>query len=104
MGVPTISRDAVAFFDKLFDHQVRVVALTGSTSYATGGDTFTPEMLSLGKIEAVVGAYLWNGSAVLWGVWDPTNKKLLFYSATGTEVTNATNLSTYSGRFLVVGK
>ena len=104
MGNPTIDRNAVTFFDKLFDHQVRIVAYVGSTSYVTGGDPFPPELIALGKIEAVVGAQIWNGSALLWGQWDPVAKTLIWLSATGTQVTNGTDLSGYKGRFVVVGK
>ena len=104
MGNPTISRDAVAMFDKSFTKERRILAYTGSTSYATGGDPLTPEMVGLGKIEAVLDAKISNGTNVYWGFWNKTTKKILWYSATATEIANGTDLSTFSGAFEVIGR
>lgn len=100
----TLSRDATkGAFDRSGSYERRVYGYTGPSSYVTGGDSLTPEQCSLGFIAAVLGLRIWNGTTILWGIWDPTNKKILWYSATGTEVTNATNLSAYTGRIEVVG-
>lgn len=105
MGTPSISRDAVAMFDKSFTKERRIIAYTGSTSYATGGDTLTPEMVGLGKIEAILGLTIMNAAkTMLFGFYDVTNKKIIWNSATATEVTNATDLSGYTGRFEVIGR
>lgn len=91
------------FQDRSGNYMRRVFKYAGPASYATGGDSLTPESIGLGRIEALLGLTIWNGSAVFWGVWDATNKKIVFYSATGTEVTNATNLSAYVGYFEAIG-
>ena len=99
----TTNRNGKGFFDKSATHERRIVPYTGPTSYTTGGDSFTPGELSLGSIQAVENMIISNGSAILWGFWNSTTQKILWYSATGTEVTNATNLSAYTGAFEVVG-
>jgi hypothetical protein len=99
----TISRDTVAMFDKSGAKERRVLAFTGGV-YATGGDSLTPESIALKVIEALVGLVISNGSAILWGFYNQTTKKILWYSATGTEVTNATDLSAYTGRFEAIGR
>ncbi len=45
-----------------------------------------------------------NGTTVYWGFYNRTTKKILWYSATATEVTNATDLSAFTGTFEVIGK
>ena len=104
MGTGTVSRDAAPMFDKSGSKERRVVAYTGSTSYATGGDTFNPEAISLKVIDALLGLVISDGTTVYWGYYNPTTKKILWYSATATEVTNATNLSTFTGRFEAIGR
>lgn len=101
----TISRDAYAIFDKSAGKERRVFPYTGPTSYATGGDTLNPESISLKLIEALLGLTIMNAAkTVLWGHWDRANKKIVWVSATATEVTNATDLSGYTGNFEAIGK
>ena len=104
MGTGTLSRDVVAMFDKSGAKERRIIAYTGSTSYATGGEAFTPEAISLKVIEAMPGIMISDGTTILWGFYNPTTQKILFYSATGTQVTNATNLSTFVGRWEAIGR
>jgi hypothetical protein len=91
-------------FDKSGAYERRILAYTGPNPYTSGGDTLTPEQCQLGMIAAVLGLLISNGTAIFWGFWNPTTKKILWYSATGTEVTNATDISAYSGRIEVIGK
>jgi len=101
----TISRDAYGIFDKSGSKERRIIPYTGPTSYATGGDTFNPETISLKLIEALVGLTIMNAAkTVLWGHWDRANKKILWFSATATEVNNLTDLSGYTGNFEAIGK
>lgn len=101
----TLSFDAVkGGFDKSAAYERRIFRYTGPNPYVAGGDPLTPEQCRLGLIAAILGAAIWNGTAVLWGVWDSVNKKLVWYSATGTQVTGGTDLSGYSGNFEVIGK
>ena len=103
MGTGTITKLG-DFQDRSGSYSRRIFKYTGSIAYATGGDTFNPEAVGLGKIEAILGLTLWNGSAVLFGFWDQPNKKILWYSATSTQVTNGTDISAYVGYLEVIGK
>ena len=101
----TISRDATrAFFDKSGNAERRTFQYTGPSSYATGGDSLTPESIAMSQISAILGLTISNGTTFYWGWWDATNKKILWVSATATEVPNATNLSGFTGRFEAIGK
>ena len=100
----TISRDATRFFDKSNAYERRVFKYTGPSSYATGGDTLNPESIALGSIAALLGLLISDGSTQYYGWWDATNKKIKWFSATGTQVTNATDLSTFIGWFEAIGK
>lgn len=100
----TINRDAFPIFDKADATERRILTYTGPSSYATGGDSLTPESISLSKIGAVVGAVISNGTNVYWGFYNKTTQKLLWYSATATEIANGTDLSGFSGAFEVIGR
>lgn len=100
----TLSRNATfGGFDRTGSYSRRVLGYTGPTSYATGGDSLTPEECQLGKIAAVIGLTISNGTNVYTGYWNPSTKKVLWYSATATEITNATDLSAFTGRIEVIG-
>lgn len=92
------------FFDRSGSYVRRVFEYVGPTAYATGGDSFTPESLAMGKIEAVLGLTISNGTNILFGFYNRSTKKVLWYSATGTEATNGTDYSAYKGLFEVIGK
>lgn len=100
----TISRDAVSMFDKSGAKERRILAYTGPSSYATGGDSLPPESIALNVIEALLGLTISDGTTVYWGYYNPTTEMILWYSATTTEVPNATDLSTFTGRFEAVGR
>ena len=104
MGTGSINRDAVQVQDKSASYERRLVRYTGSASYATGGETFNPEAIGLKTIVDILGLTIWNGTTLYWGHWDSTNKKIIFYSATGTEVPNGTVLSAFTGTFEVNGQ
>ena len=100
----TLSRDVTkGAFDKSYAYSRRVLGYTGPASYATGGDSLTPEQCQLGMIAAVLGLTISNGTNVYQGFWNATTKKILWYSATATEITNATDLSAFTGRIEVIG-
>ena len=100
----TIARDTYPLFDKTHANEVRVICYTGPASYVTGGDSLTPQQISLGKIGAIVGLTISNGTNVYWGYYNTSTAKILWYSATATEITNATDLSGFTGRFIAFGK
>jgi hypothetical protein len=101
----TLSRDATkGAFDKSDNYSRRLYGYTGPASYATGGDSLTPEECSLGFIAAVVGLVISNGVNIYWGYYNTTTQKILWYSATATEIPNATDLSGFTGRFEVIGR
>lgn len=100
----TINRNTFPIFDRANATERRILSYTGPASYATGGDSLTPEAISLSKIGAVIGMTISNGSAILFGSYDATNKKILWFSATSTQVPNATDLSGYTGTIEVIGR
>lgn len=104
----TLNRNVVQLFDRWGAHEARVLAYTGPSSYATGGDTLPGASISLGKqVEAVVGLVIVNAAlnAIRVGVYDHTNGKILwFVPNTGAEVANGTDLSGFTGRFVALGK
>ena len=100
----TLSRDVTkGAFDHSQNYSRRIYGYTGPSSYATGGDSLTPEQCSLGFIAAAENLVISNGTNVYWGYFNPTTKKILWYSATATEIPNATDLSAFTGRFEIVG-
>ncbi len=91
------------FQDRTGNYSRRVFNYAGPTSYATGGDSLTPESIGLGRIEALLGLQISNGTNVYFGYWNPTTQKILWYSATATEITAAADLSAFNGRFEAIG-
>lgn len=92
------------FQDRSGSYSRRIFQYTGPTSYATGGDSLTPESIALGKIEALLGLFISNGTNTLSGFYNRTTKKILWYSATATEATNGSDYSAYTGVFEAIGK
>lgn len=79
---------------------------TGPTSYATGGDPFTPADVKLGQLHVITGMAVARKSdgtvRLLW--YDKTNQKVIWYVPnTGAEVANATDLSGYTVDFEAIG-
>lgn len=81
----------------------QVVQYTGPSSYAAGGDPVDPEEVRMGKVFAVLGGLISNGSAVRLVFYNPTTEKLfIVVPNTGSEASG--DLSTYSGRLEFVGQ
>lgn len=76
---------------------------TGPASYATGGDAVSAADVRMGTISYINGLTISNGTAVLHGWYNPTTGKILWFVAAGTQVTNTTDLSGYTGSFEFVG-
>ena len=77
---------------------------TGLASYTTGGDVaMTPAAMKLGQLHQFDIEPLTNGTVIILARYDYTNQKVKWFDVAGTEVANATNLSTYSARFEAVG-
>jgi hypothetical protein len=81
---------------------------TGPAAYVTGGDPVTPEDVRMGKVFALGGCVVSNGTAVylLWltGAAGATQKIMWFVAATGVEVANGVDLSGYSGQIEFIGQ
>jgi hypothetical protein len=84
----------------------KIVGYTGPASYVTGGDPVSPQDdLGWGKVYAVLGAIITDGSAIRVGVFDPAASTLVwFIPNTGAEVAGAVDLSTFTGRLEFVGQ
>ena len=79
-------------------------AYTGPASYATGGDTGLAAALGIGKIFAVLGLTISNGTLTYIGWYSTTTGNLLWFDMAGAQVANATDLSTFVGQFEVIGQ
>jgi hypothetical protein len=76
---------------------------TGPSSYPTGGEAFLPSDIKLGQIHVLDFTMPTNGTITAQVLWDSVNQKAKWFVAAGTEVANATDLSTYSCRFEAIG-
>ncbi len=82
----------------------QIATYAGQASYATGGDALDPADFRLGIIHAILGLSISNGTAVLHGWYNVATQTIMWFAAAGTEVSNETDLSTYTGRIEVVGR
>ena len=90
-GVPHAPGDIKRCFAKV----------TFDASYPTGGYAFTPA--TFGFTLGIVGVDPNPSSGAHFVVWDDVNSKLKVFTAKGTEVANATNLSTFTCNVEVAG-
>lgn len=91
--------------DRWNDRLIREVVCAGPASYATGGDNLdAANQFGFGDVYGVYGQ-LSDGTTVLQCWWNYTTQRLLmFVTATGAEVANAVDLSTFVGTLLITGK
>jgi uncharacterized Ntn-hydrolase superfamily protein len=81
----------------------QVVDYTGPSTYVAGGDPVTPDNVRMGKVFAVLGGILTNGTVVLNAAYVASTGKLqIFVASTGVEATG--DLSAYTGRLEIVGQ
>jgi len=90
-----------------------ICGVTGPSTYTTGGDSLAASSVRLGFIEFVAPFVITDGTNAAVGHYNNATQKLQFFwqnpsdASAGEgmkEVTNGTNLSTYVGRMMVVGK
>lgn len=77
---------------------------TGDASYTTGGYSITPATFDLDSIDHVIATLAPVTAAGLAWFNDTTKKLMLGTALTGTEVSNATNVTTVTGKLIVRGK
>lgn len=85
------------------DTKYAIVTVQGDASYPTGG--YAVDITGLVPTRRF-GVFTDQGNAVAgvaYALWDDTNKKVKLFSALATEVTNATNVSTYIVNLLFFG-
>lgn len=99
-----LDRSVGNYFDSSSGHLLRVARWTGPASYATGGEDVSPAIFGLGKIVAIVGMQITDGTTMRLGVWNIATQKLQFIVPnTNAEVAAAVNLSAFSGAIVVFG-
>ena len=85
--------------------QVRSGKITGPASYETGGEAVDLlEDLGLSQIWWWAPMVFTNGTLVISAIYDAVTNKVKYFDAAGTEVANATDLSTYTATFFCTGK
>lgn len=100
----TLTTTAFPFRDRTPQLQVRQAVITGPASYATGGVAID-NIGDFGWGETYyIDGYLWNGTTRYDFVLDRTNQKIIITDGTGVQVSNATDLSAFSGLIQAFGK
>ena len=99
----TISRNIGNFFDKSGSCSRRIGQYTGPNPYVTGGDSFTPGEVALGRIDILLFEEPSNGVVQKAILYDYTNQKVKWFDMAGTETANGTDLSAYTARFEAIG-
>src|SRR5262245_58575268 len=97
------------YFDSSSSFLRRVAQWQGPSSYASGGEVVTPSTFGLGKIIAILAGQAVDATTgVRLPVYNPTTGKIAWYLYDGTngitEVTAATNLSTFKAPIEVMGQ
>ena len=96
-----VNKDPRAF---VVGDRVEVITdVTFDSSYTTGGYALTPSTLGLDSIEFVDFDLLPISGAVEFQ-YNHSTKKVLAFTNGGAEVSNATDLSTITGRLKVIGR
>lgn len=87
------------------NRRTRTVDIVGPASYTAGGELFAPADLGLQNIDACLlsSVRTASGASFKRGVHDPVNGKLMLSTVAGAEETAATDLSTFTYRFLIEG-
>lgn len=104
MGTPTITRSIGDYHDRSGSFIRKIGRLTGSTSYATGGDTLPAGAFGMGKIDLLLIEPFDNGTVIILSVYQVSTGLLKFYDMAGAQIANATDLSAYNARFEAIGK
>lgn len=110
--MPTIDKTIGAYHDSSNARIRKIAGYTGPNPYNTGGDPIKPGDLGMSRIELILFANAINGDATplyAYPVWTPDvttggGKVRWIVGATGLEVAQGTNLSTYFCRFEAIGK
>lgn len=100
------------FRDKTATYERRVGKWTGPSSYPTGGEAVVPmTSFGLGRVMVALFQPFSNGSVIIFARWTPaaspnqvTSGTLKFFDMAGAEIANATDLSTYTAFFEVLGR
>lgn len=109
MAVQTIDQNIARGLALLGNLRARIVKWTGPSTYTTGGDAFSAN--GIATIEALIPAGMARNAttgAIGLAYDHATGKIQAFWdngaAAPSVEVTNATDLSAYTVRLLVLGK
>lgn len=81
----------------------QVFAYTGPTLYVAGGDPIAPEDLRMGKLFAVLGGLITDGTLIRVVTYIPSTGKL-FITVPDTGAEASGDLSTYTGRLEAIGQ
>lgn len=102
--MPTLDLTTLQLQDASNTRIRRIGIYTGPASYATGGDSFTPANIAMGKIDMILFEHATNGTDLRLPRYERATAKVKWYDLAGAEIANATDLSTYVTRFEAIGK
>ena len=104
MGTMTVVRTIGDYHDRSNSFIRKVGQLTGSSSYATGGDSLPAQALGMARVDALLPQTFTNGSVIILAHYVSSSGLLKFFDMAGAEIANTTDLSTYTARFEAIGK
>lgn len=103
MAAVTIATTTLAPKDLSSTRRRQCLQYTGPALYATGGDTGLADALGWSKVTALCGGVISDGTLtyLLW--LNPSTGNVLIFDMAGAQVTNGTDLSTFTGYVEAVG-
>lgn len=92
--------------DSSNDRIRKFITVTGPSSYPTGGEAIAPASFGLGRVDLFNAELALSaaGTAVRAVRYDYTNQKVQWFGENFAEISNGTDLSTYSARVEVIGR
>lgn len=103
---PTVDFTAFRGEDVSSTKRRQLGVYTGPSSYATGGDGFTPADVKLGQIDVLLFEVARNAAHTTFYnvLYNKSTQKVMWLDYTGAEIANATDLSGFTARFEAIGQ
>lgn len=101
-----VDQTTVPKHDASADRIRKFITVSGPASYVTGGESMTPASIGMSRIDLFnpACARAAAGTSIRLCAYDGVNQKIQWYGENFNEISNATDLSTYSAVVEVVGR